>query len=188
MSAIAIAPGEFAAPVRARAVGWWLLCCCGLLLALVMLGGATRLTESGLSIVDWRPVTGAVPPLSDAAWSAEFAHYQESPQYARVNAGMSLGEFKLIFWFEYFHRLLARVLGLAFALPLAWLWIRGAIPSRLRWPLLGVLALYAAQGYMGWFMVKSGLVDIPRVSPYRLAAHLALCNPEKPSAIARLRD
>ena len=174
MSAIVMRHGEVADAPRERAVGWWLLTCCALLLALVMLGGATRLTESGLSIVDWRPVTGAVPPLSDAAWSAEFARYQDSPQYARVNAGMTIGEFKLIFWFEYFHRLLARALGLAFALPLCWFWVRGSIPARLRWPLFGVLVLYAAQGYMGWFMVKSGLVDIPRVSPYRLAAHLSL--------------
>lgn len=158
----------------ARAVGRWLLVCCGLLLVLVMVGGATRLTESGLSIVDWRPVTGALPPLSDAAWQVEFSRYQDSPQYRQVNAGMSLSEFKLIFGFEYAHRLLARLLGMVFALPLLWFWMRGRIPARLRWPLFGILLLGAAQGYMGWFMVKSGLVDIPRVSHYRLAAHLTL--------------
>lgn len=157
-----------------RAVGWWLLSCCAVLLALVMVGGATRLTESGLSIVDWRPVTGVLPPLDEAAWTAEFARYRDSPQYAQVNAGMTLADFKLIFWFEYFHRLLARLLGLWFALPLAWFWIRGAVAKHLRWPLVGILALGAAQGYLGWFMVKSGLVDVPRVSPYRLAAHLSL--------------
>lgn len=159
---------------RPRAVGAWLLACCVVLLTLVMVGGATRLTESGLSIVDWKPVAGVLPPIGEAAWQAEFARYQASPQYTEVNRGMSLGEFKTIFWFEYVHRLLARLLGLCFALPLLWFWLRGAIPARLRWPLLGILALGAAQGYMGWYMVKSGLVDVPRVSPYRLAAHLGL--------------
>lgn len=157
-----------------RAIGRWLLGCCAVLLALVMLGGATRLTESGLSIVDWRPVTGILPPLDAAAWQAEFDRYRSSPQYELVNRGMSLAEFKLIFWFEYAHRLLARLLGALFALPLAWFWWRGRIPANLRWPLLGILALGAAQGYMGWFMVKSGLLDIPRVSAYRLVAHLSL--------------
>ena len=157
-----------------RAIGIWLMVCCATLLALVMLGGATRLTESGLSIVDWRPVTGVLPPMGDEAWQAEFEKYRQSPQYTKVNRGMSLDDFKLIFWYEYGHRLLARVLGLLFALPLLWFWLRRAIPQHLRWPLLGILALGAAQGYMGWFMVKSGLVDIPRVSHYRLAAHLSL--------------
>lgn len=162
------------ARVRPRAVGWWLLSCCVVLLILVMVGGATRLTESGLSIVDWKPVSGVLPPIGEAAWQVEFGRYQDSPQYAAVNHGMSLTEFKTIFWFEFFHRLLARLLGLWFALPLLWFWLRGAIPKSLRWPLLGILALGGAQGYLGWFMVKSGLVDVPRVSPYRLAAHLGL--------------
>lgn len=165
---------EAGATARERALGAWLLACCGVLLALVMLGGATRLTESGLSIVDWRPVTGALPPLDAEAWQAEFDRYRESPQYTTINRGMSLSEFKLIFWYEYAHRLLARLLGLVFALPLLWFWWRGWIAPSLRWKLLGVLALGAAQGYMGWYMVKSGLVDIPRVSQYRLAAHLSL--------------
>ena len=147
------------ARARPRAVGWWLLSCCVVLLTLVMVGGATRLTESGLSIVDWKPVTGVLPPIGEAAWQTEFTRYQESPQYTDVNRGMALSEFKVIFWF---------------ALPLLWFWLRGAIPSRLRWPLLGILALGGAQGYLGWFMVQSGLVDVPRVSPYRLAAHLSL--------------
>jgi heme a synthase len=158
----------------AGAVGRWLLLCCTTLLALVMLGGATRLTESGLSIVDWRPVTGVLPPIGEAAWLEEFDRYRDSPQYQQVNRGMSLDDFRTIFWYEYGHRLLARVLGLLFALPLAWFWWRGTIPARARWPLFGILLLGAAQGYMGWYMVKSGLVDIPRVSAYRLAAHLGL--------------
>lgn len=166
--------GDDPARPRERAIGAWLLACCGVLLALVMLGGATRLTESGLSIVDWRPVTGVLPPLDAAAWQAEFDKYRASPQYTQVNRGMSLDEFKLIFGFEYAHRLLARLLGLVFALPLLVFWWRGWIAPPLRWRLLGVLALGAAQGYMGWYMVKSGLVDMPRVSHYRLAAHLSL--------------
>lgn len=164
--------GEDSSPERV--IGVWLLFCCAVLLALVMLGGATRLTESGLSIVDWRPVTGVLPPIGEAAWEAEFARYKASPQYQLVNRGMSMNEFKLIFGYEYAHRLLARLLGLVFALPLIWFWLRGRIPRHLRWPLLGVLALGLAQGYMGWYMVKSGLVDIPRVSHLRLAAHLSL--------------
>lgn len=157
-----------------RALALWLLACCAILLALVMLGGATRLTGSGLSIVEWRPVTGILPPIGEAAWQAELDKYRTSPEYQKVNRGMSLAEFKTIFWFEYWHRLLARSLGLVFALPLAWFWLRGRIPKRLRRPLIGILALGAVQGWMGWFMVKSGLVDVPRVSPYRLAAHLTL--------------
>lgn len=174
MSAITLPLAGLSQDAHGRAIGRWLLLCCAVLLALVMLGGATRLTESGLSIVDWKPVTGVLPPLGDAAWQAEFQRYQDSPQYAKVNHGMDLAEFKLIFWYEYAHRLLARLLGLVFALPLLWFWLRGMIPQRLRWPLVGILFLGAAQGYMGWFMVKSGLVDIPRVSHYRLAAHLSL--------------
>jgi heme a synthase len=157
-----------------RAIAYWLLACCVILLALVMLGGATRLTGSGLSIVDWKPVTGVLPPLSEQAWEAELDLYRQSPEYQQVNRGMSMDDFKRIFYYEYGHRLLARSLGIAFALPLAWFWWRGMVARRLRWPLLGILALGAAQGYMGWYMVQSGLVDIPRVSPYRLAAHLSL--------------
>lgn len=174
MSAIPMPLAGLNQAAHERAIGRWLLVCCGVLLALVMLGGATRLTESGLSIVDWRPVTGVLPPIGDAEWQAEFQRYQDSPQYTKVNQGMALSDFKLIFWYEYAHRLLARLLGLVFALPLLVFWLRGMIPQRLRWPLVGILLLGAAQGYMGWFMVKSGLVDIPRVSHYRLAAHLSL--------------
>lgn len=157
-----------------RRVGIWLLICCLVLFSLIMLGGATRLTGSGLSMVEWQPVTGVLPPTSEATWMREFNAYRASPEYQKINRGMSLGEFKVIYWFEFGHRLLARSLGLVFALPLAWFFWRGWIPRRLRWPLLGILGLGALQGWMGWFMVQSGLVDIPRVSPYRLAAHLSL--------------
>jgi cytochrome c oxidase assembly protein subunit 15 len=148
--------------------------CCLVLFCLVMLGGATRLTGSGLSMVEWEPVTGIIPPTSEETWMREFNAYRQSPEYQKVNRGMSLDDFKVIYWFEFGHRLLARSLGLVFALPLAWFLWRGWIPRRLRWPLLGLLGLGALQGWMGWYMVQSGLVDIPRVSPYRLAAHLSL--------------
>lgn len=157
-----------------RRIGIWLLVCCFVLFCLVMLGGATRLTGSGLSMVEWEPVTGVIPPTSEERWMREFGAYRASPEYQQVNRGMSLDAFKVIYWFEFGHRLLARSLGLVFALPLAWFWWRGWIPQRLRWPLLGLLGLGALQGWMGWYMVQSGLVDIPRVSPYRLAAHLSL--------------
>lgn len=157
-----------------RQVAVWLLTCCAVLFALVVLGGVTRLTGSGLSITDWRPVTGVLPPLDEAGWQAEFERYRATPEYQQVNRGMSMPEFKFIYAYEYAHRLLARLLGLVFILPLAVFWVRGKLPPRLRKPLLGVLALGMIQGYMGWFMVKSGLVDIPRVSPYRLGMHLGL--------------
>lgn len=157
-----------------RAIGNWLLACCLILFMLVVVGGATRLTGSGLSIVDWRPVTGMVPPMSDAAWQAELEKYRTSPQYQQVNRGMSLADFKRIYWWEWGHRQLARFLGLAFALPLAWFWFTGRVRPGLRWPLVGILALGALQGWLGWYMVSSGLVDEPRVSQYRLAAHLSL--------------
>ena len=157
-----------------RQVAAWLLVCCLVLFSLVVLGGVTRLTGSGLSITDWRPVTGVLPPFSEQAWMQEFDAYRASPEYQKVNRGMSLDDFKVIYGYEYAHRLLARLLGLVFALPLAWFWMRGKIPPRLRWPLVGLLGLGMLQGYMGWYMVASGLVDVPRVSQYRLAAHLGL--------------
>jgi heme a synthase len=157
-----------------RQIAAWLLVCCLILFSLVVLGGVTRLTGSGLSITDWRPVTGVLPPFTEQAWQGEFDLYRASPEYQKVNRGMSMSEFKVIYGYEYAHRLLARLLGLAFAIPLAWFWMRGRIPPRLRWPLVGMLGLGMLQGYMGWYMVKSGLVDIPRVSPYRLGAHLGL--------------
>ena len=156
-----------------RMVGLWLVACCVVLVALVLVGGATRLTGSGLSMVYWQPLS-VLPPLTESAWQAEFEAYRASPEYQQINVGMSLDEFKFIFWWEFGHRLLARGLGLVFALPLAWFWWRGMLPVRLRWPMLGLLALGGLQAWMGWYMVQSGLVDIPRVSPYRLAAHLGL--------------
>lgn len=138
------------------------------------IGAVTRLTESGLSIVEWQPVKGALPPLNETDWQAEFAKYQTSPQYEQVNKGMSLPEFKNIFWWEWAHRFWARLIGLVFALPLAFFWIKKWIPADYKPKLLALLALGGAQGVMGWLMVASGLIDNPAVSHYRLAAHLAL--------------
>ncbi len=168
-------PPLVAVPARgARAVAAWLLACCALVALMVLVGGVTRLTHSGLSIVEWQPLVGTIPPLSDAEWQAEFAKYRLTPEYRQVNFGMSLAEFKGIFWWEYFHRLLGRLIGLAFFVPLAWFWLRGRLDRALAWKLIGVFALGGLQGAMGWYMVKSGLVDDPRVSQFRLTAHLGL--------------
>ena len=158
----------------ARAIGVWLWSVAALIFAMVLVGGATRLTESGLSITEWKPVTGTLPPLSAAAWAAEFEKYQAIPQYQLINRGMSLAEFKAIFWWEWTHRLLWRVIGAAFLLPfLLFLW-RGSIGPGLRGRLWAVLGLGAAQGAVGWWMVASGLAERTEVSQYRLAFHLSL--------------
>jgi cytochrome c oxidase assembly protein subunit 15 len=163
-----------AAPVRPRplVISNWLLLVAAMVLAMVVVGGITRLTESGLSIVKWEPVAGALPPLGDAAWQAEFAAYKQSPQYQLVNTGMSLADFKTIFFWEYVHRLLGRLIGLLFALPLAWFAWKRAIPKGYGWKLIVILALGGLQGAIGWWMVASGLVDRPEVSHIRLAIHL----------------
>ena len=155
-----------------RAVGVWLLVCCFLVFAMVVLGGVTRLTGSGLSMVRWAPLSGAIPPITAAAWEAEFNHYQQSPEFQQVNHQMTVNEFKTIFYVEYFHRLLGRAIGLVFLVPfLVFLW-RGRIRRALIPKLSLVFVLGGLQGLLGWYMVKSGLVDVPRVSPYRLTAHL----------------
>ncbi len=154
------------------AIAAWLLVVAGLVFAMVVVGGITRLTESGLSMVRWDPVSGAIPPLDDAAWQAEFEAYRTSPQYQEVNRGMSLAEFKNIYFWEYVHRLLGRFIGLAFALPLAWFAWKRAVPRGYGWRLAALLALGALQGAIGWWMVASGLVDRPEVSHIRLAVHL----------------
>lgn len=141
---------------------------------MVMVGGATRLTESGLSMVEWRPVTGTLPPLSAEAWQQEFGKYQQSPEYRLRNQGMSLEEFKGIFYWEWGHRLLGRLIGLFFAVPLIWFWVKGRIPLGYKPTLLVLLLLGGSQGVLGWYMVMSGLVDEPAVSHYRLTAHLSL--------------
>lgn len=157
-----------------RLVGWWLVVMAGLVWLMVVVGGATRLTESGLSMVDWQPIRGVVPPLTEAQWLEEFEAYRQYPEYRLLNRGMSLEAFKTIFWWEYAHRLLGRLIGLAFAIPLAVFWLRGIIPPGCKPRLVGLFLLGGAQGLLGWFMVKSGLVDEPEVSHYRLTAHLTL--------------
>jgi cytochrome c oxidase assembly protein subunit 15 len=157
-----------------RAVAVWLLACCVMVFAMVVVGGVTRLTHSGLSMVEWQPIVGAVPPLSEAQWLETFGKYQLTPQYLLVNHGMTLAQFKGIFWWEYVHRLLGRFIGLVFLLPLVWFWIGGRVDRRLALRLGGIFVLGGLQGAMGWYMVQSGLVDDPRVSQYRLTAHLAL--------------
>ena len=167
-------PAKAQAPLADRRVAVWLLICCAMLAVMVLLGGLTRLTHSGLSIVEWRPVTGVLPPLSDADWRNLFAKYQQSPEYRQINLGMTLEDFKGIFWLEFVHRLWGRAIGVVFALPFLWLAISGRIGRALLSRLAGLFLLGALQGAMGWFMVKSGLVNDPAVSHYRLAAHLAL--------------
>ncbi len=155
-----------------RAVAHWLLICCGLVFAMVVLGGVTRLTGSGLSMVDWRPVTGILPPLTADEWQRVFEMYQETPEFQKKNSHMDVAEFKGIFWLEYLHRLLGRLIGVVFLVPFVYFLWRGHIGVR-EWPkYLLMFVLGGMQGVLGWYMVKSGLVDNPAVSQYRLTAHL----------------
>jgi heme a synthase len=156
------------------AVAVWLFSCCALIFLMVVVGGVTRLTLSGLSITEWQPVVGVVPPLSAADWAAEFAKYREIPEYRAVHFAMSLEEFKTIYFWEYAHRLLGRLIALAYAVPFVWFLMRGRLPRRLIPPLCGILLLGFAQGGLGWYMVESGLAERAEVSQYRLVAHLAL--------------
>lgn len=167
-------PSLQARPERSRAAGLWLFVIAALVFAMVVVGGATRLTDSGLSITEWRPVTGAVPPLTQAGWAAEFEKYRRIPEYRLVNAGMSLAEFQTIYWWEWAHRFLGRVIGLAFAVPFAVFLLMRRIPVGLVgrcWLLLGLGGL---QGAVGWWMVSSGLSERVDVAPERLIVHLGL--------------
>jgi cytochrome c oxidase assembly protein subunit 15 len=157
-----------------RAVRAWLILCCALIFIMVIVGGATRLTESGLSIVEWNPVMGAIPPLSHAEWQRAFDAYRETPEFKTYNFWMGLDDFRAIYWMEYGHRLLGRIIGVVFLLPLIWFAVRRQITERLAGQLAVAFLLGAAQGALGWYMVQSGLVDRPEVSHYRLAAHLGL--------------
>ena len=157
---------------RPAALARWLFAVAALIVAMVVIGGVTRLTESGLSITEWRPVTGIVPPLSDAAWAAEFAKYQRIPEYQQLNQGMTLAQFKGIFFWEYLHRLMGRVIGLAFAVPLVWFAVRRAIPRGYGVRLVALLLLGGLQGTIGWWMVTSGLAVRTDVSHVRLTIHL----------------
>lgn len=157
-----------------RAVRWWLISVAALIALMVLVGGATRLTESGLSIVEWKPVTGSVPPLSEAAWTEAFEAYKKIPQYRELNAGMSLSEFKEIFWWEWSHRLLGRFIGVAYLLPFLFFLWRGGLAGELKRRLWLLFALGGVQGAVGWWMVASGLNERVEVSQYRLATHLVL--------------
>ena len=157
---------------KKKAIANWLLICCALVFAMVVLGGVTRLTGSGLSMAEWRPIMGAIPPMSASEWQRVFEIYQQTPEFQKVNPHFDVDDFKGIFWLEYLHRLLGRFLGLAFALPLVYFVVRRFIsPREIPWYLL-LLVLGGAQGLIGKFMVASGQVDAPHVSQYKLAAHL----------------
>src|SRR5258706_11952917 len=157
-----------------RAVRWWLVSIAALIAIMVVVGGATRLTEAGLSIVEWKPVTGTLPPLTQEQWTQAFEAYKTIPQYRELNAGMDLGEFKTIFWWEWSHRLLGRVIGVAYLLPFLWFLWRGVLGAELRRRLWLIFGLGALQGAVGWWMVASGLSQRVEVSQYRLATHLVL--------------
>jgi len=157
-----------------RQVAMWLLVCCALVFAMVVVGGVTRLTRSGLSIVEWQPVMGTLPPLSEPQWQEVFDKYKLTPEYQKVNHGMSLDQFKGIFWWEFFHRLLGRMIGLVFFIPLLYFILRAKIDRGLATRLVVIFLLGGLQGAVGWWMVKSGLIDDPRVSHVRLSIHLGI--------------
>jgi len=165
---------ERTAPAAARAVALWLLVCAAFVVLVLMVGGMTRLLHAGLSIVQWQPLTGTLPPLDDAQWRAAFEQYQGTPEFRLLYPDMTLAQFRHIFWWEYAHRLFARLSGAVFLLPYLWFLARGQLPRWLALRLAGLLALGGAQGAVGWLMVASGLVDEPHVSPLRLCAHLGL--------------
>lgn len=167
------APADRIAANRALVRGW-LYCVLVVLMALFVVGGATRLTGSGLSITEWKPVHGVIPPIGEAEWQEEFDKYREIPQYREINRGMSLDQFKTIFWWEWAHRLLARGVGFLFAVPLVFFWATGRLEAHLKPKLAGILALGGLQGFVGWWMVASGLSERVSVSQYRLAVHLTL--------------
>ena len=157
-----------------RMVRLWLYAVLVVLFAIVMVGGATRMTGSGLSITEWKPIHGVIPPLNPAQWQEEFEKYQQIPQYEKLNKGMTLDAFKGIFWWEWAHRILARGVGFLVAIPLAFFWLTGRLEGPLKWRMVGLLALGGLQGFIGWWMVASGLVERVSVSQYRLATHLTL--------------
>lgn len=172
----ATTPDRDAARYRPIAVANWLLSVAFLVFIMVIVGGITRLTESGLSITEWKPIMGALPPLSEADWLSEFEKYKQIPEYIEITgpAGMTLADFKFIYFWEWVHRLLGRVIGLAFALPLLYFAVKRAIPAGYGWRLTGLLFLGGLQGFIGWWMVSSGLSELTDVSHFRLATHLLM--------------
>ena len=157
-----------------KAIGIWLLICALTIYVMIIVGGITRLTQSGLSMVEWQPIMGTIPPLSLAEWQETFEKYRQSPEYLKINKGMSLDEFKNIFWWEYGHRVLGRFIGMLFFLPFLFFLLRGYLTNKWKVKLFGLFILGGMQGVVGWYMVKSGLVDNPHVSQYRLAAHFGI--------------
>lgn len=153
---------------------WWLALSCALVIIIMLIGGFTRLTNSGLSIVEWKPISGVIPPLNELDWQTEFNKYQTSPEYQQHNSNINLTEFKFIFWLEFIHRLAARVAGLMYLLPLLYFYAKGQVTKSSRLIYFSVAILFFMQGFIGWYMVKSGLVDKPYVSHYRLACHLII--------------
>jgi len=177
--AVVTRPDALAADAKRKSqsagvVAAWLLVCCAMLFAMIVVGGVTRLTHSGLSITEWQPIVGTLPPLSAQDWNDAFAKYQATPEYLQINRGMDLEAFKRIFWWEYVHRLLGRAIGIVFIVPLLWFIARRRIPPGYGPALATLFVLGGAQGALGWYMVQSGLVDDPRVSQLRLTAHLGL--------------
>ncbi len=158
----------------AKPVSIWLFICCAMIFIMVAIGGVTRLTESGLSITQWKPVTGVIPPMNDTQWQAEFSEYQKIPEYQQLRKGMSLDEYKNIYFWEYLHRLWGRLIGIVFALPLIYFWVRGKLHQDWKIPLAVLFFLGLNQGFLGWYMVQSGLSVNVDVSQYRLTAHLTL--------------
>jgi cytochrome c oxidase assembly protein subunit 15 len=166
-----------ASPTQAmndKLIARWLLTCAVVIFGMILLGGVTRLTDSGLSMVEWQPLMGIIPPLSHNDWQQLFLKYQQFPEYQQINLGMTMGEFKVIFMYEYLHRVLGRLIGLLFFIPFVYFFLTRRISPQLLPKLLLMLLLGGCQGLMGWYMVKSGLIDVPHVSQYRLTAHLGL--------------
>ncbi len=157
-----------------KPIATWLLICCVMVFAMIVVGGVTRLTDSGLSIVEWQPIVGTMPPITQEDWDVLLEKYRSSPQYQKINKGMSVDEFKNIFWWEYFHRLLGRLIGIVFFVPFVYFLVKKSIDRSLGIKLTGIFILGGLQGFMGWYMVMSGLVNDPHVSQYRLTAHLGL--------------
>jgi len=155
-------------------LGGWLLFCAVVVYLMIVVGGITRLTQSGLSMVEWKPIMGILPPFGEAQWMAVFDKYKQSPEYLKINAGMTLEGFKRIFYWEYGHRVLGRIIAIIYFVPLVYFLLRGMVPRQWYTRLFGLFVLGGLQGLMGWYMVKSGLVDVPHVSQYRLTAHLGL--------------
>lgn len=169
-----LAPVYQRAMTQKRTLSNWLFLCCFMVFAMAVIGAVTRLTESGLSITEWKPISGALPPLTQEAWQHQFDLYKQSPEFTAKHFWMNLEDFKKIFFWEWLHRLWGRSIGIVYALPLLWFWIRKQIPAGYGWKLVVLLGLGGLQGFVGWFMVKSGLVARPSVSHFRLATHLAL--------------